>query len=305
VPIPAEHRERAVGEAEALDILRCGPEVLASLRRQGLPPVADGADGSPRFDYHDLVNLGLHAGCGASLGEVGERVLLRFAAQPPERWTGPRRWELLVEHRCVPAGQVPGAWTAALPAPEATGGRLESWRAEQRDHALRLAGRLEATGARRAVRHPAVRRLYREWLGDVASGRLRFQWLPRSLGADPERAARLGLTDCVSASLRLRRQLGELGLEARSRQGHVLGLVSVPHAWAEFRDADGRWKFLDPILAVAARRAGHGGPEFDEFCLGSQANGVVAWDREAGEELAAHGCGAARVATEVVGARVR
>ena len=42
-------------------------------------------------------------------------------------------------------------------------------------------------------------------LGALASGRLRFQWLPRSLGADPERAARLGLTDCVSASLRLRR----------------------------------------------------------------------------------------------------
>lgn len=316
VPIPAEDRQRAVGEAEAADILRCGPDLLESLVRQGLPVVATDAGGRPLFDYHDVINVGLHSGSGASLGEMGERVLMRFAAEDPASWTEPRRWAVHVEHRCLATRCAAGEWETARPAPEVSGGRCEAWQPTQPagqdgdGHSggavLTLEATIEARGLRLTVQAEPVQILYQEWLADVLSQRLRFQWLPGSLRLDPERVHRMGLTDCVSASLMLERQLSALGLESRTRKGHVVGLMSVEHAWAEFRDVDGRWKFLDPILALVAHRAGQPHPEFDEFCLGSIASRVIPWDCEAAEELAVHHCGSSPgVATNVVGASAR
>ena len=319
VPTPAEYRERAVGEPEALDVLRCGPAVLASLVEGGLPVVGTDPDGGPLFDFHDLINVGLHSGTGTSLGEMGERVLLRFAAESPERWLGPRRWAVEVDHVCQAPDGLEAAWSAARPAPEVADGRCERWDVVPpsgpdrpspppggRVSVLQLAGVVEVSGRRLSVVAVPVRDLYRQWLGDVLGHRLRFQWLPGPLRLDAEEAHRRRLTDCVSAALMLRRQVEELGFESRTRKGHIVGLMSVEHAWVEFRDADGVWKFLDPILAVVAHRAGTPRPEFDDFCLGSIGNRLIPWDRGAQEALAVHQCGSsAAVVTNVVGAVAR
>ena len=305
-PTPREDRERLVGRREALDILGCDPGRLDVLVREGLPVAGAGA-GGPLFDFHDLINVGLYSGSGASLGESGERVLMRFAAQPPERWTGGRRWALQVEHRC-PAGPAPGAWSAARPAPEFVGGLCERWDPVGSDTGDRLGleGEVWVTGRSRSVVAHALRDLYAEWLADVRAERLRFQWLPPSLRRDPERAHALRVTDCVAASLMLERRARSLGFEARTRKGHLLGLICVEHAWAEARDADGAWKPVDPILPLVAQRAGALQPEFEEFCLGSTSNRVVPWDRGAGEDLATHACGAgAGVVSTVTGGAAR
>jgi hypothetical protein len=305
-PTPPRYRERSVGEAEALDVLRCDRSVLEALVGAGLPVVGADGEGQPLFDFHDLINVGLYSGTGASLGEMGERVLMRFAAENPERWLGPRRWAVEVDHVC--AGDGEAAWSAARPAPEIAAGRCESWAVVGADASatLQLAGVVEVSGRAGSVVAAPARELYREWLADIRGGRLRFQWLPGPMRLDPEEAYRRRLTDCVAAALMLERQLGGLGLEARTRKGHVLGLMSVEHAWAELRDADGEWKLLDPILAVVAHRAGTPRPEFDDFCLGSIANRVVPWDRRADQALAVHECrSGAAVVTNVVGAAAR
>ena len=307
MPTPAEYRERAVGEPEALDVLRCDRDLLEALVARGLPVTGRDAEGRPLLDFHDLINVGLYSGSGLSLGEMGERVLMRFAAESPDRWLGPRRWNVEVDHVCQAPEARAAEWRAARPVPAIADGRLERWQiVGEEPSTLRLEGLVEVSGRTHTVEAPAARELYRQWLADILSGRLRFQWLPGPLRRDPVEAHRRGLTDCVGAALMLERQLGELGLEARTRKGHVLGLMSVEHAWTEFRDADGDWKCLDPILAVVAHRAGRPRPEFDDFGLGSIANRVVPWDRAAGEELAVHDCGSdAIVVTNVVGAAAR
>jgi hypothetical protein len=304
VPTQPADRERLVAEPAALDILGTGADVLQELVREGLPVVDGGGAGRPLFDFHDLVNVGLYSGSGASLGEMGEQVLMRFAAESPATWTGERRWAVQVEHRC-PAPERPEAeWTVARPSPEVAGGHCDRWAAVEpaEPGAVHLEGVLQVHGRRLAVVAGPARDLYRQWLDDVRGDRLRFQWLPASLRLDPVRAYRDGLTDCVAASLMLERQAQELGFEARTRKGHVVGLVSVEHAWMELRDLDGVWKPVDPILAVVAHRVRAPRPEFEEFCLGSVSNRVIPWDRPAGEDLAVHHCGtSARVATAVVG----
>jgi hypothetical protein len=150
---------------------------------------------------------------------------------------------------------------------------------------------MELAGRRLAVRSELVCRVFREFLEDILlNGRLRFQWLAPGIRNAPALARALGVVDCVSASLLLRDELERLGVEARTRKGHVLSLISVEHAWTEFRDGDGEWKFLDPILAVVARRTGQANREFEDFCLGSMANRILPWDREADQALAVHRC---------------
>ena len=71
---PAD-RERTLTRVEALDWLRCAPEAFDVA---ALPPVAE-----DRYDFHDVVNLGLAAGLGTSIAELAQRALLRYAASPP------------------------------------------------------------------------------------------------------------------------------------------------------------------------------------------------------------------------------
>lgn len=311
VPVPARHRERVVSQVEALGILGCSQATLEGLVEGGLPVAGMDAVGEPLFDFYDIINVGLYSGSGVSLGELGGSVLMRFAAEPPDRWLGKRRWEITCEYRCQATGFPDGGWTIARPRPDVSDGSCDEWARSQagggseRGFLAAARGLLELQGVHRQVVAPAVRRVFWEWLNDIVVGqRLRFQWLPPSIRSEPELARGLGLIECVSASLMLETEVRALGFEARTRTGHVLGLVSVEHAWTEFRDDDGQWKFLDPILAVVAQRTGRAHPDFAEFCLGSIANRVVPWDCPAGEALAVHHCHGApsHVVTKVAGA---
>lgn len=313
VPVPARHRERAVSQVEALGILGCSQATLEGLVEGGLPVAGTDAAGEPLFEFYDLINVGLYSGSGASLGELGESVLMRFAAEPPDRWLGKRRWEITCGYSCQATGFPDGEWTIARPRPDVSDGSTDTWgRPEasggsEREFLTEARGLIQLQGVRRQVVAPRIRRAFWEWLDDIAVGhRLRFQWLPQSIRREPELARGLGLIECVSASLMLETEVRTLGFEARTRTGHVLGLVSVEHAWTEFRDDDDQWKFLDPILAVVAQRTGRPHPDFAEFCLGSIANRVVPWDCPAGEALAVHHCHGApsQVVTKVAGAAV-
>ena len=85
-PVPAPHRVQDVDRRTALEMLRCGPDLLDELLAAGLPHV-ERPDG-PWFDRHDLVNLALGSGSGWTMPERAVRFALRWMLEDPETWIG-------------------------------------------------------------------------------------------------------------------------------------------------------------------------------------------------------------------------
>lgn len=301
VPTPEPHRAATLDDAAARELLGCDAPTLDLLVREGLP--ARLTAGGRRFDYHDLANVAIYSGSGLSVPEAGQRMLMRYATAGPRDWLKPRLLDLTWELRCGDPGCAGGAWRVSLPRPDVFGGvrgpvEPGGGAIVVGEHVVEAEGVSTLSikipvllhGMRAPVRAPVIRSVYGRLLGELTSGRVRYQWLPRGLRTEPLAALAHGTLDCVATALLLAGRLEDVGVPARTRQGAVLGLVTVDHAWAEALDEDGAWKVLDPIFALLGARTADAHPEFEGFCEGSAPSRFLPWDAEAGRPAAEHSC---------------
>ncbi|MFD9069062.1 transglutaminase domain-containing protein [Streptomyces lasiicapitis] len=286
IAVPEEFREPVLDLAKAAQQLGTDEALVESLVGAGLP--ADDTPEGLRLDYHDVMNLGLQAGLGCSLAELGERQCMRLAAGRPESWQAARTTRIRLTATCsVPdcRGTPP---QPAAPAPRLFGGELDDWSPD-----LHQAGAVVATvttrGRSDAPRTAAVRRIHDDLLAGLVCREYQYGWVPEALRALPATAAANRTVDCVVAAHLMREAAHEAGLRARTRRGFLLGLVGVEHAWTEVFE-EGRWLPLDPVLAFLAQRHPASSIRFCDFTRGSVHNKVLAWDRSIEEALADHDC---------------
>lgn len=280
---------------EALEVLRCGDEVLELLVQDGLANRT--SDGLERFDYHDLANVALYSGSGKSLPEAAERFLLRFAEGSPSQWTAGKRWDVTWSLRCDRPHCDHGSWLISLPvlgprsardATLADADHREPMRHE--GGAVELRFMAEVVGSQRSVVAAGIRDLFTQLVAELHTGRFRYQWMPQEMRADVDAAIAHGTLDCSAASLLLARRCESSGYTAHTRIGVVLGLVGVEHVVTEVLDSDGAWKTLDPVFAFLAGRSDRVTPGFAEFCAGSVGNRMLTWGLPATAPLAIHTC---------------
>ncbi|WAZ22910.1 transglutaminase domain-containing protein [Streptomyces cinnabarinus] len=286
VPVPAEFRVATLAHQEAARELAIDEGVLENLVGAGFP-AEDTPDGL-RYDYHDVMNLGLQSGLGRSLAELGERQCMRLAAGQPESWLTERVTRLRLTAACSAAGctscvTVPAP---AEPAPKLYEGRLTEW---AREEAGSMVATVTTRGHRDAPRTGAVRRIHDDLLDRLVSGEYQYGWVPEALRARPAAAIEHRTVDCVVAAWQMQRWAEEAGVRARTRRGFLLGLVGVEHAWTEVFE-EGRWLLLDPVLGYLGSRHRATHPEFADFTRGSVHNRLLAWDRSVDESLADHDC---------------
>ncbi|MFE2105215.1 hypothetical protein ACFXAF_04995 [Kitasatospora sp. NPDC059463] len=272
--------------ATAARALRVGEEQIGHLAQAGLPHAYD-ALGALRFDYDDLMNVGMFCGTGQTVPELGLRFLMRFAATGRSDWFAPRAWEVGVHPARTTAG-APAEDTGPLPnvrvrLPDHLGPGVELLDGaelpdgELADGGYRVAVRL--TGADRQVRDPAVREVWDEVVGTLAAREVLYQTVPERLRADHRRAWALGMADCVVASRLLADRLTARGYRARARRGYLLGLFGSDHAWCEVEE-DGAYRSLDPVFAFVSllgdkARGVARSPEFAEACFGGRFNRLL------------------------------
>jgi hypothetical protein len=297
IPTPAPYRRHSVGAREARQLLRCDDDALAELAAAGL--AAEDA-GEARFDYYDLMNLGLLAGTGRSLPELGERSTMQLARGSRADWSAEYTWHLRVEATCSQP-RCPDPPAPTRPCPEEYGGRCTGW--EPGDGGRWTAATVTLRGAGGEVAAPAAREAYAEVVEALADGRWVYAWLPPGLRADWRAAVANRTLDCVTTSLLVQQRCLDAGLTARTRSGVILGLVGVAHAWAEVRE-EGGWRVLDPLLAHLAGRHPASSPDFAAFCRGHLGNRVLPWARAADEPVVPHDCplgGRPTLATRLLG----
>jgi hypothetical protein len=318
VAVPAGYREEQVGRIDALEMLRCGEQVLTDLVGAGLP--CSGEPGAERFDRYDLFNLALYSASGVSVPERALSFALRWMTNPPEAWFKPMRWNFSIELTCGrDAGCGPEPWwSLARPYPEAFGGRTLDLRSEPaagiagppgaeaaaattREAAtgdavdleavgvprLAVSAQLETRGGRQELRSPVLRRVVDEFM---AAG---YRWvrLPEEAQWRPADVLPHGVAPCISASLFLQEELRAAGFEAWTRRGWILGMLDLAHAWLEVRDSDGEIKIVDPVFAMLAAHAPAPHPEFAGACLGSRLNRLLPTQHYADQPLIRHECG--------------
>ncbi|HEV3173927.1 MAG TPA: hypothetical protein VGZ32_26485 [Actinocrinis sp.] len=288
--VPAAYFHPTLDLAQAARGLGCDSGLVEELVRAGFP--ADETPEGLRFDYYDVMNLGLAAGLGRSLAEQYEQRCATMATGTPEDWSAQRSWRVRLGAPCTApdcGGAIP-----APPAPELLGGRLVEYQRSERNPNDAIAVVL-TRGRQEQPRTDLVRRIHDELLTGLTTGRYQYSWLPDTLRLDPEAAAAHGMLDSGVAAWLMRRWALEAGLEVRTRKGYLLGLVGVEHAWAEVRE-QGRWLVLDPVLAFHALRRTPGGTDaaaaFAAFCQGSVHNHLLAWPGAANEPFTEHQCAA-------------
>ena len=290
VHVPAEFASYDTSAADAARFLAVPPAQLDALAAAGLEH-RPGADGDPRFDYVDLVNVATFAGGGRSVPELALRFLLRFAASPASTWYEPRDWEVTVRLPTMDgpvAVRVPDLaadGVAALPeqpgpagVKTASPGTSTSAGAEFVDHGYRSTVRLSGTA--QTIRDPHVRAVWTDVVETLRSGRVVYQMVPESLRRQPELAWSLGQADCIVVARLLAARIAALGQPTRARRGYLLGLVGSDHAWCEVAE-DGVWKSLDGIFAFVASGGGRergfalDAPAFAHACAGSRFNRLL------------------------------
>ncbi|MFD0689918.1 hypothetical protein [Actinomadura fibrosa] len=291
--VPEPYRDPRLDTAEALAVLRCGPDVLAELVAAGLPR-AEGPDG-PLFDRHDLINLALNAGTGASAPERALRFALRWMRDGPAAWTAPLAWDFAVEMRAADAA-ADSRWSHTRFLPELTGGMVETWESSAAVRItpgrfefagpgpIRFAGRMRTAGTLQELRSPALRRIVSDFLG----AGYRWAKLPKPCQYDTEPILAAGFAPCVTASVHLEKEFRAAGYEAESRGGWILGMLDLSHSWVEVVDDDGLVKQIDPVFERLSRYAGDPHPELGRACLGSRLNRLLPAAIPAGEPEALH-----------------
>ncbi|WP_327697964.1 hypothetical protein [Streptomyces sp. NBC_00459] len=284
-PVPAGYRDERVDRFGALDILRCGEDLLAELLAAGLPH--SGPPGAELFDRYDLFNLALHSGSGTSAPETGIRFALRWMGRDPGTWFADRTWDLSVDLSCPLDGgcEADPTWETSRPEPEAFGGRLLSLTTGPAGSAF--TARVATRGERRELRSERLREIVSEYDG------ARWVRLPVELQSRPELVLPYGIAPCISVSLDLAAKCRAAGFEARTRRGWILGMLDLAHAWLEVVDSDGEVKVVDPVFAGLADHADAPHPLFREACAGSRFNRLLPSSREADQPLFRHRCGGA------------
>ncbi|HEX8053288.1 MAG TPA: transglutaminase domain-containing protein [Thermoleophilaceae bacterium] len=299
VPIPEPYRDESMDRAAALEVLRCPEEVLDRVVAEGFPSSGEGE--AQRFDRRDVYNLALHSGSGRSLPELGVAFLGRLGREGEQAWSEPRTWRIGAQIRC-PRREGCGAdpaWAFGRPVPEELGGELAEsappggsdpdadvyeWSGEPGSASL------SATIATRG----SVERLVSDEVRDAFMAVVedyRFQVLPPALRTDLDSVERIRAADCIAATGVLVRDCRAAGLEAEPQSGFLLGLFGFGgHRWVRVRDSDGRWKSLDPTLAMIAALGGHDSGDFLEYCRGSILNRVVPCNTTPDGEVAGHSC---------------
>lgn len=297
--IPEPHRDEYVNRADARQMLRCDDALLDRLIAHGLP--CGGTAGDERFDHYDLFNLALDSGSGRSMPEMAFQFALRWMSGAAESWFEPRHWTVNVGLQC---GRRDGCgadpiWSIANPRPDLFGGRVERLGVQPggagedgRAIACRGAAGLELScevhtrGRRMELLHPRLR----EVVGDFMHAGHRWIRMPERLQRQDALVLSHGVSNCISASLHLERELEREGFEVRTRRGWMLGMLDIEHAWIEVRDRDGEMKAVDPIFALLAAHAPASNAELERVVMGSQINRLLPTLHTAGEPLARHSC---------------
>jgi hypothetical protein len=280
VTVPPDVARYEIDVVAAAPAVRLSPAELEELATAGLPCRRDPRRGL-LFDYDDLMNAVMFSGSGRSFPELAMRFQVRFAHSAESAWYESQTWLVTVRNPAPPPGGLPEAATRQylLPEPDlaAPGVRLAPGHQVERGPDG-YAAAVTLTGAANRIRDPRARRLWAELLHELTSGSVNFQSVPEPLRADPERAWQLGMADCMVAGNVLAGRLRQLGLEARTRRGYLLGLLGSEHGWCELAE-DGCWKPLDLVFAFAA----HGGrnrqypvaPGFASACAGGRFNRLL------------------------------
>ena len=297
--IPTELRDERVPRATALEMLRCGDQVLDELIREGLRH--GGEPGAELFDRFDLVNLSLYSGSGTSVPEETMRFALRWMHEHPSALFRPRAWDYHVELSCDRPGGCPDGprgWTIARPQPEVYGGwavSLESEPAGGDETDLRsdgdpllARGVLVTSGEHREIRSARVREIVTQY----TSAEYRWARMPEKLQWQPDAVLSQGYAPCIAVTLRLAEQCRAAGYPARTRRGWIMGMLDLAHSWLEVVDDDGVVKAVDPAFAILAdHHAERPHPEFTAACFGSPLNRLMPTGHEADNPIMGHTCG--------------
>jgi PAS domain-containing protein len=297
-PVPAEFRDAQLNRVAALDMLRCGDDVLDVLVTEGLPAVV--RDGTQYFDRFDLFNLALASGTLTSVPERAIRFALRWMSGGPDTWTAPLHWSFDIELGCPHAEGCDQAatWSHAellpqaafgtlddlvtTPAAQVEGGRL--WFAGPGP--VRLRGELTTRGRLDTLHSPRLRAIVADFLAE------QYAWvrIPELLQRDDERVMAAGVAPCISASLFLEREFRRAGYEAGTRRGWLLGMLDLAHSWIEVVDDDGVMKVVDPIFARLAEYADRPHPGLANAVIGSTVNRILPATIPADGDMVTHSC---------------
>lgn len=279
--IPDPHRRPTMTEASAQRMLRCTDRSFAKLLDLGLP--YEDTDDGRRFEPYDLRNVGLYSGTGLTDVEVAMRMILSFMLGTPEELTRPRRWRYRLSLSAPVGPHARELRQVYGPTPEVFGGELQTCepvlgpRVERDGHLFpmyqgaELAGELVTAGAEDPARAPELQVAVRELMG---SG-VHWQFLPTSLELEPTAAMDLGVANCVVLCSVLEADLRELGFEAASYRGWMVGLSQSDHGWVEVTDEDGQVRCLDPSFGMLAEGNGFGAADFADLVVGSRLNRIV------------------------------
>lgn len=300
-PIPAGYRKEDADWGTALDMLRCGEDILRTLVDHGLPCTESA--GIVRFDRHDLFNLALYSGSGSSLPETAFSFALRWMGESADSWFEPKLWDVRFALVCArPDGceEDPG-FTLAMPTPEIFGGSValdeltptDAERSQDviasRGTTLELSATIETRGQPLRLRSTRLRTLIDEFMAEG----WRWTRMPEALQREVDDVLSHGAINCICGSLELERRCREAGFEARTRRGWLLGMFDFDHAWLEVEDEDGRTKVIDCVFPLLGAKVPHTRPEFGEACIGSPMNRVLPTGYTADEPLVHHTCGGA------------
>ncbi|MER7751444.1 hypothetical protein [Kitasatospora sp. NPDC097643] len=297
--VPEEYRTGYFDRAAALDLLRCGEEVLDRLVAAGLP--STGEPGDERYDRYDLFNLALASGSAESVPEKAIAYALRWMNQGPESWTAELGWSFAITVEC-PTGECgeQSSLSHARMLPEAVGGEVHRWDVspaaarQGEDGRLTLDGagplhfeaELSTRGRLMPLRSPVLRGI----VDDFMSAGYRWVRVPERLQWDHPRLLAAGVAPCISASLFLAEEFTRAGYQAFARRGWLLGILDLAHSWVEVVDDDGVVKPVDPIAAWLSEYADRPHPELAKAAIGSWLNRQLPAALPADGLMATHSC---------------
>jgi len=297
--VPEDHRVGYFDRVAALDMLRCGEEVLNELVKAGLPTL--GEPGQEWFDRFDLFNLALASGSQKSVPEKAIRYALRWMHGGPQTWTARLDWTFVVDLSCpLPACGEDPEWSHAQMLPEAVGGELHEWHVEPEGARmvgdqlryrgpgpLRFSGHVSTSGELMQLRSPQLRKIVEDFFA------VGYRWvrLPEPLQWEYRRLLDAGVSPCISASLFLAKEFEAAGYPAITRRGWLLGMLDLSHSWVEVVDDDGVQKPIDPIFTWLTEYADKPHPDLAAASIGSRMNRLLPASMAADGLMATHRCG--------------
>lgn len=287
--------DRQLSPEQAARFLGVDEEVVVSLLATILPTV-DSVSG-PTLPYHDVASLGLNAGLGTSVPEMGLAMMMRFARQPWARLVETIRWhfDIRVEHATDAIAHLRRPLAGADLSPECgtDDPTDDGWSIPMgHDTISTVTGSVTMHGSQSVLENVRANVLYDQMLADIETGHLRFQWISPTGRLDPYARWREGRVDCVCLAAVAASELQRSGLITRVETGRVLGVIDAQHSWVGVLDDDGRWKRFDPLLESHCRRLWSDGADFGTIFRGGAPNALIGWAGSDGAVTAGDGSGA-------------